>query len=116
MTLSPLAQLTSGYGQNWRPGILTEHLMQVEASGLAVRVAASGANWVHDPRTTEPAVPLVCSELVKVWTEDGPISGRCGAQVYGDAGACVGHTYAIESWAAQTEAETIAWERQMEVA
>lgn len=95
------------YGAAWTLGILTDHVAKVEAAGLTV-ATVDGLAVVVD---ADGAIPVVCSELIEVSTEDGPISGRCGLPVKAGAFACEGHGADIAAWAAQSEAETIAWER-----
>lgn len=72
-----------------------------------------------------------CPEVVMVPTEDGPVTGRCMGPIvevevppdarYGEteptrqAFACEGHSQQILGWRAQTEVETIAWERDQEL-
>lgn len=78
------------YGQNWREGLLSEHLdLFVRAGGVhRPSTHGLGAGWaVIDGR----AIPVVCSEIVRVDTEDGPVSGRCGANAYALTGTCDFH-------------------------
>lgn len=37
------------------------------------------------------AIPVVCSEIVQVDTEDGPVSGRCGVNALDVTGTCDAH-------------------------
>lgn len=103
------ARFIGSYGTDWKPGVLVEHLEAFVLAGGIVRPAASGSGalWAVVDRR---AYRVVCAEIIEVATEDGPISGRCGQPVKRH-GACERHAEIIEEWAAQTEAETIAWER-----
>lgn len=57
-------------------------------------------------------VPVLCSEVIAVNTEDGPGTGRCGEVLRGDVYACPRHTAEIERWQSMSEAEKAAWERR----
>lgn len=102
------------YGTDWKNGLLSEHLDMFARAGGVVRGAASGsgAAWAV---VDGVAYPVVCSEIISVPTEDGPVSGRCG-HVAVRLGACADHAEVIEAWQAQSEAETAAWERSREEA
>ena len=103
-------EFIGGYGQTWRPGVISEQVPAFIASGGIVRPAASGSglSWAVTPDGT--AVPVVCSDLVEIWTEDGSMSGRCGADATVN-GACEGHAEEAASWLAASESERVAWER-----
>jgi len=95
---------TGSYGPTWTTGILTERLYEAEQAGLLVHRTASGRLYVTGPRGGA-AVPVLCSELVDIYTEDGPMTGRCGApavetDIDGErvAFGCPGHTNLILSW------------------
>lgn len=105
-----LDSLTSGYGRAWKPGILTEH---VHLLGDSVRVAVTtaGRTWAY-PAGGGKAVPVVCSELIEVRTEDGPIVGRCGIQVLHDRFACEGHADERDHWSNLSEMERAEIERR----
>lgn len=77
------------YGQTWRSGLLSEHLDLFRRAGGTHRPSRNaGAGWaVIDGK----AVPVVCSEIVRVDTEDGPVSGRCGANALDATGTCHAH-------------------------
>lgn len=102
--------LVARYGDGYEfTGVLTEHLylgpegrVRNFASGRKVVVADSGHVYF-----------TCCSELIEIHTEDGPMSGRCGAPVYGEDWACPGHQAQIDGWRSQTEAETMEWERRV---
>lgn len=112
MTTSNAERFIGGYGPDFQPGVLSEHAADFVVAGGGFRVAASGRVWAVIPGGR--AVPVVCSEIIQVETEDGPISGRCGTPATGDFGACPFHAAQIEGWRNQTEAETLAWERERE--
>lgn len=82
-------RFVGAYGQTWRPGVLSEHLALFQSAGGVHRPSQhGGAGWaVIDGR----AVPVVCSELVRIDTEDGPQSGRCGANALDATGTCDAH-------------------------
>jgi len=107
-----LEDLVSGYGQDWTSGIISEHLYRVEALGGRIHVAGTGRMWVA-PAKGGVAIPVLCSEIVAVYTEDGEISGRCGLPALVEDGACDAHQAILEDWRAQSEPEAIAWEREV---
>lgn len=72
-----LESFTSCYGSTWRQGVALDHLAAAQAAGLVLRQAANGVAWLTGP-DGGPAERVLCAELVQVWTEDGPITGRCG--------------------------------------
>lgn len=83
------ARFIGSYGQAWRSGLLSEHLdLFVRAGGTHRPSRSDGAGWAV---VEGKAFPVVCSELVRVDTEDGPISGRCGANALAETGTCEGH-------------------------
>lgn len=88
--------------------VITDHL-----AGRPTRVLASGTTLVLDDHGQIEG-PLVCGEVVMVDTEDGPQSGRCRQPVLNNDLACPGHADQIRGWRAQSEAEVVAWERQVE--
>jgi hypothetical protein len=77
-------------------------------AGLEAHVIADGRLIVA---IDGKVVPVLCSEVISVVTEDGPGTGRCGEVLRGDVYACPGHTAEIESWLALTEADKAMWER-----
>src|SRR5262249_6140128 len=102
-----------GYGQGWALGLLSEHEASFLAAGGRVRTSASGhRRWAILP--SGETHPVVCSELVEVWTEDGRMDGRCGGPVAGDGWACEGHATEMEGWRAMSEADKLAWERRQD--
>ncbi len=87
--------------------ILSDHVgrndLRVLASGTVVALV--------DGRVAR----VLCSEIVMVATEDGPMDGRCKGPVeMGDILACRGHASQIRGWRAQSELETVAWEQELE--
>jgi len=94
------------YGQNWTTGILSDHVISAQAHlGRAATVDAEGNTFLGD-------YPVLCSEIVEVYTEDGTIHGRCGTPVLFNAYACPGHYEVIEAWRGASEAERIEWEME----
>lgn len=79
-------------------------------AGRSTRVLASGTTVVLDD-TGRVDGRLVCGEIVPVWTEDGPATGRCRRPVLHDDIACPGHADEIRGWRSMTEPERVAWER-----
>lgn len=77
------------YGQTWRDGLLSDHLdLFVRAGGTHRPSRSHGAGWaVIDGK----AFPVVCSEIVRIDTEDGLVSGRCGANALAATGTCEAH-------------------------
>lgn len=88
-TDTPPDRFVGTYGPTWREGLLSEHLDLFRRAGGVHRPSnGTGAGWaVVDGR----AVPVVCSELVRVDTEDGPVSGRCGNNALDATGTCESH-------------------------
>lgn len=88
-TINTPERLIGAYGPDWTRGVISDHERIAVEMGLPVRVSASGKRRyvVIDHR----AEPVLCSEVVEILTEDGPIDGRCGIPVEGDAYACPGH-------------------------
>lgn len=103
-------QFVGAYGSAWTPGILSEHVDAYVAAGGVVRPAASGSGVLWAILPDGFALPVVCSEIIRVDTEDGSVSGRCGIPATRE-GSCEGHTRDREDWRAMTEAERAAWER-----
>lgn len=100
------------YGPDWSRGLLSEQVDLFTAAGGVVRPSLSGAaDWAVLPDGT--AYPVVCSEIIRVDTEDGPVSGRCGSLAT-DAGCCDDHAEIVAFWRGQSDAETAAWERDLD--
>lgn len=84
------------YGTDWRSGLLSEHLELFKQAGGTVRPSAGdGAGFALIPLPDGGMVarPVVCSELVRVDTEDGPVSGRCGHNALEATGTCHRHDF-----------------------
>jgi hypothetical protein len=81
-------------------GIISEHL---GLDGLEPEVTADGHQVVI---IENDEIPVLCSELVPGYTEDGPITARCGTPLRGDHFACRAHRYEID--------HRMAWERQLD--
>ena len=80
------------YGNGpFRQGIISEHVPSALNAGLRLHPLTRSA-FVVDPegRTS----PVLCSELIRVDTEDGPVSGRCGVLANLN-GLCDRHDYAL---------------------
>lgn len=106
-TATRLEEFLGAYGQDWRRGLLIDHTDAFEAAGGTIRVGKH-ATWALLPGY--PAIPVVCGDIVRIDTEDGPTDGRCGLNVTAD-GACEMHHDQHVFWASQTEAEVDQWER-----
>jgi hypothetical protein len=88
-TATELIRFVGFYGETSRPGIASDHLdLFVRAGGTHRRSRGLGAGWgVIDG----VAYPVVCSELVWIYTEDGRIDGRCGQLALDATGTCDAH-------------------------
>jgi hypothetical protein len=109
---TPPEEFIGGYGIEWKRGLLSEHVDLFVTAGGTVRAAASGSGlqWALAGGKAA-AVPVVCSEVISILTEDGYIPARCGIPAV-RLGACEDHAYDIETYAAQSEAERAYDERQ----
>jgi hypothetical protein len=103
------SSLVGLYGPDWQHGVLSEHLHMVPEN--LVRRLASGTLVVN---VDGSAVPVVCSELVRLNTEDGPVDGRCGGRVTASGYACEGHERQLAEWHAMSEMDTMIWERRQD--
>ena len=102
------------YGPDFdRQGVATDHVHDALDAGYVVRVAATGRTYLA-PATGGTAVPVVCGELIQVFTEDGPMSGRCGLPVLNDDCACPGHAAQIAAWRSQSSYDEALWERRLD--
>jgi hypothetical protein len=90
-TANPLYDFTGNYGQEWREGVVIDHLRAAQVAGCLVHEAPSGRRYVTGPRGGH-AVPVVCGEVIQIDTEDGPISGRCGKPLHATEWACYMHS------------------------
>ena len=108
-----LERYGAGYGPRWTYGIISEHVWLAVRVGL-VEQTVDGAVTVQDPETGE-SLPVLCSELVWIDTEDGRVTGRCGAPILpSDGFACEAHAEIIYGWRQESEAEVAQWERRIE--
>lgn len=93
-----LDSLIGGYGPRWEQGILTEHLYLAESLGLTLVTETDGTATIE-------GTPVVCSEVIGIYTEDGTITGRCGEPAIlnacGDWIWCEGHDRA--DWGKECE-------------
>lgn len=109
MTLTPEDIITYS-GPRWIASLLSERLEEFLSAGGRLYATKTGFLWavVRDGR----AYPVVCSELVVIGTEDGPIDGRCGVPVAGGAltGLCEGHGAVVSHWRQMDELERREWE------
>ena len=98
-------------------GLLSEHEYLFTQEGGIIRTLANGNRVALVPRESGcsmDAYPIVCSELVQDFTEDGPISVRCGLRCEGEAYACPGHFEEIERYRSMREDERYFLEVQEE--
>lgn len=100
---------TGMYGPDWREGVLSEHVHRAVGDGCEERQDGDRHYIVDAYGAT---VTVVCSELIRVYTEDGPITGRCGAPVDKRGYACEGHADEIEHYRSMSEVERWAGERR----
>lgn len=89
-TTDPIFAFAGAYGPRWREGILIDHVDAAQRAGHVLVRTGSGHGWMH-PATGGRAIRVVCGELIKISTEDGPVSGRCGAPALLDTGRCDVH-------------------------
>jgi hypothetical protein len=93
-TATDVSEFTGTYGNTRRRhGIISEHVPAALRAGLTVRVLNLSAIVVDPSGRT---IPILCSELIRVDTEDGPMSGRCGALANLN-GVCDVHDYYEEN-------------------
>ncbi len=81
------------YGPKYREGVLSDHLCWAQQAGATTRLTASGRHRVVFPDGSTAQV--LCSEIVRIPTEDGPIDGRCGSPVAAGEGhyCCDAHSW-----------------------
>ena len=84
---------TGNYGPRWTEGILTDHLDAAVEAGLQLRAQSDGTAILTN--SDGDSWQLVCSDVVLIATEDGPITGRCGEPAIRNANGefiwCRGH-------------------------
>lgn len=85
------------YGYVYREGLLSEHVPSFKAVGGVIRVASTGSGLRYAVLSDGRAVPVVCSDLIPITTEDGYSDGRCGANATED-GMCPGHAAEYRSY------------------
>ena len=85
------SEFVGAYGQNGRWGVISEHMDLFQRAGGDIRRAYTHAGWavVEDGR----AFPILCSEVIRIETEDGPTSGRCGNFSIAGKGICTAHDF-----------------------
>lgn len=106
-------QVTGGvYGPDYRHGVLTDHLGRLVEAGVDLHVTASGRRVAIFEDGS--SLPILCSEIVPLYTEDGVVDGRCGRYVRNDDDACPGHQFGIDRWRNASEIERAAIERREE--
>lgn len=104
------SRFVGAYGPRWRWAVISEHLPAFVAAGGVHRPSAGfSAGWAV---VDGVAYPIVCSEVIEVWTEDGRQSGRCGEHALAETGACEPHSEERAAWLALSEAERVHVERQ----
>jgi hypothetical protein len=108
--MSILDKFTGVYGADWNLGVLGEHMDLAVQAGVIATTDRDGQQYAVAPDTVEWFAPVVCGDIIWVYTEDGQMDGRCGLPVV-DGFSCEGHAAEREGWYAASEAERIAWER-----
>lgn len=95
MTTTNPHDYVHGYGRNWTPGLLVDHVTAFEAAGGTIRTPAHGlCEYAVCPDGS--TVKVVCGDIIEIRTEDGPTTGRCGLPVRAGASACAGHQRIID--------------------
>ena len=93
--MTALHSVSGNYGQDWVEGVLSDHLHLAESRGLITVFDADGGFFVRDVDTFD-MLPVVCSEIVWIYTEDGRMDGRCGKPFHAEDGCAVhGNGYTI---------------------
>lgn len=87
---TPFEQFVGSYGQTWRTGVISDHVSLMLQGGHFVHYSGNGAIHVVESGTGRTA-RVLCSEIVEVATEDGPISGRCGNPLFTFGLECARH-------------------------
>lgn len=108
-TTTPPETFIGFYGNNWARGLLSEHADLFVQAGGVIRTSPSA----RTSRAVLPdgsTAPVVCSEIIRIDTEDGPQSGRCGLLAERD-GCCDSHADMIAFWRTQSDMEVAQWER-----
>ena len=110
-TITPPEQFIGSYGPAYRSSLVIDHVDLFEAAGGTIHVGKH-ATWAMVPGWQ--AFPVVCGDIVRIDTEDGPTDGRCGRNVVGDLGACQAHADERQGWLDMDESERCAWEMSRE--
>lgn len=107
-------EIVGMYGPDFTRGVLSEHIGLADRYGVEIRELASGRQVAV---VDGYAVPIVCSEVIWIRTEDGKIDGRCGQPVArGDHFCCEGHDYVeVEAGRSFEDREAAEWEREQEL-
>lgn len=93
---TPLEQFIGFYGNAHRSGLISEHVELFKSAGGEIRKGNAHAGWAV---IEGKAYPILCSEIVRIDTEDGPVSGRCGEFALPISGRCAYHEEAyIGGW------------------
>lgn len=112
MTGLERAGLVRTYGQ-WgngnRAGVVSDHLSWAVRVGARI-VRGELCEYVVDENGL--AYPVLCSELIEVYTEDGASDGRCGLLATDiELGSCEGHAEERRAYAELRDAERAYLER-----
>lgn len=99
------------YGQDYTRGVLSDHLYHFAGQGNGEQVDETGHLTVTVDGVEEP---VLCSEIIAIHTEDGPMSGRCGYRVLPGDFACESHQLEIDSYRSMSEMERLDLERREE--
>lgn len=92
-----LSDWAGNYGQPPRQhhGVITEHVHVIMRNCKDVTIdiqrATDGTTVDGYLVQGDDRFQLLCSEVINVYTEDGPVSGRCGHPVFGDRPVCEMH-------------------------
>jgi hypothetical protein len=89
-------------------GVLVDHVESAREMGARVVEGSHGRGYVVVGRR---AYPILCGDIVRIETEDGPSDGRCGRIAQAD-GACPVHAAQRDYWQSLSEAERVAVERE----
>ena len=89
-TTDTLDDFVGNYGNDrFRRGIVVDHVPAAIAAGHTYRRLTRSAVVVDSSGRT---APVLCGEIIRVDTEDGPVSGRCGGLANLD-GLCDRHSF-----------------------
>lgn len=102
-TAATADRFVRNYGPEWVTGVLSDNVAQFEAGGGIVTMTAEGEHLAIIDRETfgrpmRLTVPVLCSEIIWISTEDGTIDGRCGSPVMFGEGhwTCENHSWVEE--------------------